>query len=174
MALWKLLQLGQTLPSLFDGIQSMRRENTASRVQLWHRWFDRCEGGERDPWGKPCWGPHYSQLVTTTIGHWKVIAFHLRPFFDQKQKVKSWGSLTDYSDLLCEKVVDVYDQNTSIVSFWSLATSLGHVGIQHGKLMWHKIQPGPIRCFTWAEPINSAFYICFFLSIYASYMGLAH
>ena len=27
-----------------------------------------------------------------------------------------------------------------------------------------KIQPGPIRCFTWAEPNNSA-YLCFFLSV---------
>ena len=32
------------------------------------------------------------QLVTTTIGHWKVTNFHLRPFCDQKQKVKSWRS----------------------------------------------------------------------------------
>ena len=58
-------------------------------------------------------------------------------------------------------VKDVYDQNIPTVAFWSLATSPGHVGIQRGKLMWHKIQPGPIRCFTWAEPINSAFYYFF-------------
>ena len=110
------------------------------------------------------------QLVTLTIGHWKVMVFHLRPFFDQKQKVKSWWSLTDYSDLLCEKVVDVYDQNMSTVAFWSLATSPGHVGIQRGNLMWHKIQPGPIRCFTWAEPNNST-YLCFFLSIFGQVHG---
>ena len=54
-------------------------------------------------------------------------------------------------------VEDVYDQNISTMAFWSLATSPGHVGIQRGKLMWHKIQPGPIRFSTWAEPSNSAF-----------------
>ena len=42
--------------------------------------------------------------------------------------------------------MDVYDQNIPTVAFWSLATSPSHVGIQRGKLMWHKIQPGPIRC----------------------------
>ena len=58
-------------------------------------------------------------------------------------------------------------------NFWSLATSPGHVGIQRGKLMWHKNQPGPIRCFTWADPSNSAFLMYFFLLFFASYMGLA-
>ena len=59
-------------------------------------------------------------------------------------------------------VEDVYDQNIPTVAFWSLATSPGHVGIQRGKLMWHKIQPGPIRRFTWVEPNNSAFLMYFF------------
>ena len=45
--------------------------------------------------------------------------------------------------------------------FWSLVASPDHVGIQRGKLMWHKIQPGPIQRFTWVEPINSAFYYFF-------------
>ena len=61
----------------------------------------------------------------------------------------------------------------STVAFWSLATSPGHVGIQHGKLMWHKIQPSPIRCFTWAEPNNSAHLVYLFLLIFVSYMGQA-
>ena len=34
-------------------------------------------------------------------------------------------------------------------------------------------QPGPFRCFRWAEPINSAFLIYIFLLIFSSYMGLA-
>ena len=36
-----------------------------------------------------------------------------------------------------------------------------------------KIQPGSIECFTWAEPINSAFLLYIFLFIFSSYMGLA-
>ena len=69
-------------------------------------------------------------------------------------------------------VKDVYGQNIPIVAFWSLATSPSHVGIQRGKLMWHKIQPGPIRFSTWAEPINSAFlfFSCQFL---VDFMGQA-
>ena len=68
-------------------------------------------------------------------------------------------------------VKDVYDQNIPTVAFWSLATSSGHVGIPRGKLMWHKIQPGPIRFSTWAKPNNSAFLLYIFLLIFASYMG---
>ena len=49
-------------------------------------------------------------------------------------------------------------------NFWSQATSRDHVGIQHGKLMWHKNQPGPIQCFIWAEPNNSAFYMFFLIN----------
>ena len=58
-------------------------------------------------------------------------------------------------------VKDVYDQNIPTVAFWSLATSPGHVGIQRGKLLWHKIHPGLIRRFTWVEPNNSAFLYIF-------------
>ena len=39
--------------------------------------------------------------------------------------------------------------------------------------MWHKNQPGPIRCFTWAEPINSAFFYYFSLLILVRFMGQA-
>ena len=65
-------------------------------------------------------------------------------------------------------VANVYDQNMSTVAFWSLATPPGHVGIQRGKVMWHKIQPGPIRFSTWAYP-----FMIFFLLILVSYIGLA-
>ena len=70
-------------------------------------------------------------------------------------------------------VKDVYDQNTSTVAFWSVATSPGHVGIQRGNLMWHKIQPGPIWFSTWAEPINSAFLYFFLCQFLVDFMGLA-
>src|SRR4051812_45977392 len=70
-------------------------------------------------------------------------------------------------------VEDVYDQNIPTMAFWSIASSPGHVDIQHGELKWHKIQLGPIRRFTWAEPTNSAFLIYIFLLIFARYMGLA-
>ena len=112
------------------------------------------------------------QLVTNTIGHWMVTVFNLWPFCDQKHKVKSWGSLTDNSDLLCEKVVDVYDQNIPTVAFWSLATSPGHVGIQCGNLMWHKIQPGPIRCLYGPSPLIQPIYI-FFYEFFVSFMDQA-
>ena len=36
-----------------------------------------------------------------------------------------------------------------------------------------KIQPGPIRCFRWAEPINSAFLIYIFYQFLIGFMGQA-
>lgn len=36
-----------------------------------------------------------------------------------------------------------------------------------------KIQPGPFRCFRWAEPINSSFLYYFFPSILVGYLGQA-
>ena len=36
-----------------------------------------------------------------------------------------------------------------------------------------KIQPSPIRRFTWAEPNNTTFLLYIFLLMFSSYMGLA-
>ena len=56
-------------------------------------------------------------------------------------------------------VEDVYDQNTSTVAVWSLATSPSYVGIQRGNLTWHKIQPGPIQCLYGPSPLIQPIYI---------------
>ena len=69
-------------------------------------------------------------------------------------------------------LVDVYDQNTSTVAFWSLASAPGHVGIQHGNLTWHKIQPGPIRCLYGPSPLIQPIYI-FFYEFFVSFMDQA-
>ena len=80
------------------------------------------------------------QLVTSSIGHWKVIVFHLWPFCDQKHKVKSWGSLIDYSDLLRENVVDVYDQNRKSLNLWPFVLVTSWLPrprrIRRGNLTW--------------------------------------
>ena len=49
------------------------------------------------------------------------------------------------------------------ILFWSLALCPGHVGSDVAKLrpnekVVDKNQPGPFRCFRWAEPNNSAFF----------------
>ena len=69
-------------------------------------------------------------------------------------------------------VKDVYDQNIPTVAFWSLATSPGHVGIQRGKLMWHKIQPGPIRCLYGPSPLIQPIYV-FSYEFFVSFMDQA-
>ena len=85
----------------------MLTEGWLLRWLLWSHWFS---------WNIPfSWCllslHEICQLVTLTIGHWKVIVFHLRPFCDKKQKVKSWRPKTEINDLLCEKVVEGNDQN---------------------------------------------------------------
>ena len=102
--------------------------------------------------------------MSTCDHHYWSLKGHKFPFdlfVTKNRRSKAGRRKLTIATFLLEWSKTFYDQNIPTVAFWSLATSPGHVGIQRGDLTWHKIQPGPIRCFTWAEPINLA-YLCFF------------